>query len=370
MKDQQTLISPLEKYKQDLTQTDFVFDPQQQVTVEQLEYLYHRLIQQQHHKSKWSWMPRFWDTQKTPEKGLYIWGGVGRGKTYLMDTFYDLLPFQEKKRVHFHRMMHWVHQELKRYAGRKNPIKHVARTIAKNTCIICFDEFFVSDITDAMILAGLLASLFEQGITLVATSNIPPEKLYWNGLQRERFEPAIALIQQNTQIIHLDSITDYRLRTLEQAEIYHFPLDEQAQKNLTFSFEHLVLEEQTPGSKIEIEGRWIHTVRVGEGVVWLSFREICCTPRSQNDYIELSRCFHTVLIDSVEQMSDNLNDAARRWINLVDEFYERKVNLIITAEVEIDALYIGQSLAFEFKRTISRLKEMQSCEYLSQPHLP
>jgi cell division protein ZapE len=265
--------------------------------------------------------------------------------------------------------MHEVHHQLKAHKGETDPLDKIADEMASNLLVICFDEFFVSDITDAMILGGLFKALFQRGVALVATSNIPPEKLYWNGLQRERFLPAIELIQKYTQVVNVDGGVDYRLRTLEQAEIYHYPLDQQAIDNLNFSFNHLATEVEPDGTAIEVEGRRIETLRLAEGVVWFDFDAICNTPRSHADYIELSRCFHTVLIHKLYQMNDDNNDAMRRFISLVDEFYERHVKLIIAATVPMEQIYVGKGLAFEFQRTLSRLQEMQSRSYLAKPHL-
>ncbi|MCO7224019.1 cell division protein ZapE [Pleionea sp. CnH1-48] len=364
------MLRPVEQYKQDLLRDDFQHDPAQEQAVKLLDDLYERLVKRYAEGSGLSAKLARWFGNKEPEQGLYFWGGVGRGKTYLVDTFFDSLPFEQKKRLHFHRFMHKVHHQLKQRKGEKNPLDKIAADMAEGTYVICFDEFFVSDITDAMLLAGLFKELFKHGVTLVATSNIPPEKLYWNGLQRDRFLPAIDLIQRYTNVVNVDGGVDYRLRTLKQAEIFHYPLDAAAHRNLTFSFEHLATEEQADGTPLEVEGRLIDTVRLAEGVVWFDFDAICNTPRSHADYIEISRCFHSVLVGEMPQLNNENNDAMRRFISLVDEFYERNVKLMIAAEVALDELYIGTGLAFEFKRTLSRLKEMQSEDYLAQAHLP
>ncbi len=364
------MLTPLKKYQQDLQRDDFSHDAAQEEAVKLLDDLFHRLVRRnQQSVSLFSKLASAF-TSPQPEKGLYFWGGVGRGKTYLVDTFFDCLPFDKKKRLHFHRFMHDVHHQLKHYKGEKNPLDRIADDMANDLLIICFDEFFVSDITDAMILGGLFQALFARGVALVATSNIPPEKLYWNGLQRERFLPAIELVQKHTQVVNVDGGIDYRLRTLEQAEIYHYPLDQQAIDNLNFSFDHLATEVEPDGTPITVEGRSIDTVRLGEGVVWFDFNAICNTPRSHADYIELSRCYQSVLISDLKQMGNDNNDAMRRFISLVDEFYERNVKLIIAAEVPMEQIYTGTGLAFEFKRTLSRLQEMQSHDYLARPHLP
>jgi cell division protein ZapE len=246
----------------------------------------------------------------------------------------------------------------------------VADGFARQARVICFDEFHVSDITDAMLLSGLLEALYERGVTLVATSNQPPDKLYAGGLQRDRFLPAIALIKQHCVVINVDSGIDYRLRFLDSAEIYHHPLDERAGQVLGSAFTHLAPDTGSVGAQIEIEGRHIQTVRCADGVVWFDFRAICDGPRGPADYIELARLFQTVLIANIPQMGEDQNDQARRLMTLVDEFYDRNVKLIMTAAVPVPALYTGKRLASSFERTISRLVEMQSHEYLALQHEP
>ncbi len=308
----------------------------------------------------------------TPVKGLYFWGGVGRGKTYLVDTFFEALPFKEKVRTHFHRFMKRVHEEMKTLPGEKNPLTIIAKRFSEEARVICFDEFFVSDITDAMILGTLMEELFKNGVTLVATSNIVPDGLYKDGLQRARFLPAIALIKQNTEIVNVDSGVDYRLRHLEQAELFHFPLNEAANESLKKSFRALTPEctQAVENDKLMIENREIIALRTCDDVAWFEFRQLCDGPRSQNDYIELGKIFHAVILSGVEQMSVTTDDIARRFINMVDEFYDRNVKLIISAEVELKDLYTGGRLNFEFQRTLSRLLEMQSHEFLSRGHKP
>ena len=308
----------------------------------------------------------------TPVKGLYFWGGVGRGKTYLVDTFFEALPFKEKVRTHFHRFMKRVHEEMKTLPGEKNPLTIIAKRFSDEARVICFDEFFVSDITDAMILGTLMEELFKNGVTLVATSNIVPDGLYKDGLQRARFLPAIALIKQNTEIVNVDSGVDYRLRHLEQAELYHYPLNDAALDSLKKSFRALTPEctKAVENDKLMIENREIIALRTCDDVAWFEFRQLCDGPRSQNDYIELGKVFHAVILSGVEQMSVTTDDIARRFINMVDEFYDRNVKLIISAEVELKDLYTGGRLNFEFQRTLSRLLEMQSHEFLSRGHKP
>jgi len=362
-------LTPQQRYQQDIQTGDFSEDPCQQSAVALLDDLYNRVVEAEKKQGLLVQIASIFSSHKAPLKGLYFWGGVGRGKTYLMDMFYDLLPTDKKMRLHFHRFMHQTHEQLIEHKGRQDPLFLIADELASKTRIICFDEFFVKDITDAMILGGLFEALFQRGVSLVATSNIPPERLYWNGLQRERFIPAIKLIEKHCQIVNLDNGIDYRLRTLEQADIFHCPHDEEAIANLNNSFNHLATEEMPDNSPIEVEHRIIQTIRCAEGVVWFSFSEICETARSQNDYIEISRCFQTVMVSDIPQLDAKDDAATRRFISLVDEFYERHVNLMITASVELEELYIGSRLAFEFKRTLSRLQEMQSHDYLALEHL-
>ncbi|WP_299591245.1 cell division protein ZapE [uncultured Microbulbifer sp.] len=366
-------LTPMERYERDLQRPEFVEDPAQRAAVEALQDLYERLLAKHcGGGGVVGRLKRLWQRENVPEKGLYFWGGVGRGKTYLMDAFFESLPFEEKQRTHFHRFMRDVHRQLKALSGEKNPLEKVADGIASRARVLCFDEFFVSDITDAMILANLLEALFERGVTLVATSNIIPEGLYKDGLQRARFLPAIDLLLEHTSVVNVDNGVDYRLRALEMAELYHTPLDEEADESLDRSFASLMVEgcEVRESVSLDIEGRPIVARRVADDVAWFEFAELCDGPRSQNDYIELAREFHTVLLANVPQMDGRMESQARRFINLVDEFYDRCVKLVVSAAEPIESLYIGGQLRFEFDRTMSRLQEMQSREYLARPHRP
>ncbi|MEE9551951.1 MAG: cell division protein ZapE, partial [Gammaproteobacteria bacterium] len=280
------------------------------------------------------------------------------------------LPFPEKSRIHFHRFMQMVHQELKQLKNIENPLQKVADNISTRTWVLCFDEFHVSDITDAMLLSGLLEALFDRGVTLVTTSNEEPDQLYWDGLQRERFLPAIELIKKHTRVVNVDSGNDYRLRFLDKAEIYHCPLDEIATEMLCNNFEHIAPDEGMDDVALEIEGREIRTVRCADGVAWFEFTGICDGPRGSADYIELSRLYQTVLISNIPAMTDTDNDKAKRFMTLVDEFYDHNVKLILTAAVPPEDLYTGKRLTKAFKRTISRLQEMQTHDYLARQHLP
>ncbi|MCC5855817.1 MAG: AFG1 family ATPase [Idiomarina sp.] len=368
-----SVASPWELYQQDIASGGFVHDAAQENAVRHLQRLYEELIAaaqvksglRQRLKRKLLNKP----AQK-PVKGLYFWGGVGRGKTYLVDTFYNALPFEDKWRVHFHRFMHRVHDELKALKGQSDPLPKIAAGLAKEARVICFDEFYVQDITDAMILGTLMEALFSHGVVLVATSNIVPDDLYKNGLQRARFLPAIALIKERCEIVNVDGGVDYRLRTLEKAEIYHSPLDASADTNLLHYFQQLAPDHQahSEGVSIAINGRKIPTRMEADDVILFDFQAICGGPRSQNDYIEIARLYHAVLISDVRIMNQDTDDTARRFIALVDEFYERRVKLIMSGEAPLEALYTGGRLTFEFQRCLSRLQEMQSREYLAKQH--
>lgn len=366
-------MTPITRYKQDLTREDFNYDPAQEEAVEALQDLFDRLVANQSNQASGGFLSKF-RKKKAPavEQGLYFWGGVGRGKTYLMDTFFDCLPTEKKMRLHFHRFMQMVHQELRKLNDVKNPLEIVGKEISSKAQVLCFDEFFVTDITDAMILAGLLEVLFENGTTLVATSNIEPDGLYKNGLQRARFLPAIALVNKHTRVMNVDGGVDYRLRTLKQAKLYHYPLGEAADSQLHERFMSLISDAShiVEGGVVEIEGRGIPLIRSCEDLAWFDIKALCDGPRSQVDYIEIARFYSTVIISNLPQMDSSRDDLARRFINLVDEFYDRHVKVIFSAEVAIPDIYTGTRLSFEYDRTVSRLLEMQSEEYLSLEHRP
>ncbi|CAM3503313.1 AFG1-like ATPase [Vibrio aerogenes CECT 7868] len=367
-------MTPKQRYHYDLANNAFQIDSAQSDAIDMLDELHLRLTEYQapqvETRSFFSKLLRKKPAAPSAPKGIYLWGGVGRGKTYLMDTFFESVPSARKIRMHFHRFMYRVHDELKQLKDVADPLDIVAQRFKEETDIICFDEFFVSDITDAMILGTLFQSLFAQGIILVATSNIPPHLLYRNGLQRARFLPAIALIEKHCQIINVDSGVDYRLRTLEQADIYHFPNDEKSMDNLNRYYDQLIHQQENEfEGYIEVNHRRMPIIKSSHGVLLITFEQLCETMRSAGDYIEISRLYHTVLLADVKQMNEAMDDAARRFIALVDEFYERRVKLILSAEVALEKLYVGRQLEFEFQRCQSRLTEMQSREYLARDHL-
>ncbi|HHA1933100.1 TPA: cell division protein ZapE [Enterobacter ludwigii] len=305
-----------------------------------------------------------------PVRGLYMWGGVGRGKTWLMDLFYLSLPGSRKQRLHFHRFMLRVHEELTALQGKSDPLEIVADRFKAETDILCFDEFFVSDITDAMLLGGLMKALFARGITLVATSNIPPDELYRNGLQRARFLPAIDAIKQHCDIMNVDAGVDYRLRTLTQAHLWLSPLNDETTQQMDKLWLALAGAKRAHAPELEINHRLLQTLGVENQTLAVSFATLCVDARSQHDYIALSRLFHTVMLLNVPVMTPLMESEARRFIALVDEFYERHVKLVVSAEVPLYEVYKGERLKFEFQRCLSRLQEMQSEEYLKLQHMP
>lgn len=313
---------------------------------------------------------RFGGAPERPVQGLYLWGGVGRGKTHIVNSLHAALPFPDKMRVHFHGFMLSVHRRLRALGERRDPLDVLAADLASETRIICFDEFHVSDITDAMLLGRLLEGLFARGVTLVATSNIAPDDLYRDGLQREQFLPAIALIKSHTDVVELDSGIDYRLRVLERDQTYHTPLGAAAEQALESCFRALAPEGFARDASLEVAGRDIETRGIADGIVWFDFPAICETARSAGDYIEIARRFHTVLLSGVPVMDDRERDRVVRFIHLVDELYERNVNLILSAAAEPEDLYSGERLAVRFDRARSRLAEMQSHDYLAAEHLP
>ena len=363
-------MTPLEKYQENLLRDDFSSDPAQKDAVQHTQALYEELTEIDEEKGLVEQIKnKLLSEKRQTIKGLYFWGGVGRGKTYIIDAFYDCLPFSDKTRIHFHRFMQRIHNELKQLKDVEDPLLIVADKITEETRVLCFDEFHVTDITDAMLLGGLIKALFERGVILVTTSNEAPDQLYPGGLQRERFLPAIELIKQHTHVINIDSGIDYRLRFLDKAETYHYPLDQNATGMLRNNFEHIAPDEGADDLVLEIEGRMIKTVSCADGVVWFKFSEICDGPRGAADYIEISRLFQTVLIANIPTFSDENNDQAKRFMTLVDEFYDHNVKLIVTAAALPGALYNGKRLEKPFQRTISRLQEMQTHDYLAKQHL-
>lgn len=372
-------LSPLSRYQQALDAGEYQADEIQRQAVTRLEGIYQALQQAPAAsvaanglRGRLSrWLGKGAETASLrPVQGLYMWGGVGRGKTWLMDMFFHSLPGERKLRLHFHRFMLRVHEELTELQGQENPLEMIADGFKAQTDVVCFDEFFVSDITDAMLLATLLQALFARGITLVATSNIPPDDLYRNGLQRARFLPAIALINDYCDVMNVDAGIDYRLRTLTQAHLYLTPLDSQTRETMDRMFIKLAGKAGEDAPVLQVNHRPLQAIRAVDGVLAVDFHTLCEEPRSQLDYIALSRLYHSVILHNVQVMGPLKENTARRFLALVDEFYERHVKLVIAAEASMFDIYQGERLKFEYQRCLSRLQEMQSEEYLKLPHLP
>lgn len=347
-------------YQQALSQKGYAADAAQQQAIERLQRLFDEFMI--YHQSQQSMLKR-WFSKAEPPKGVYLWGGVGRGKSFLMDAFYSSLPVERKARLHFHEFMRGVHDQLKQLRSQSDPLEVVAKTIAQRYEIICFDEFHVSDIADAMILHKLLHELFEQGVSFVMTSNYEPSLLYTDGLHRDRILPAIELIKRRMDILNVDTGVDYRRRSLEQMRLYLTPITEQTHTELTEAFQNLTGDAPV-ASQIEIESRQLPVLACHNNVVWFDFKTLCEGPRSQNDYLDLVSRFDTVLLSNVPKMAARDASAARRFTWLIDVLYDHKVKLIMSAAVPTSELYVAGPMSGEFHRTESRLMEMQSKEYV------
>jgi len=343
-------------YQQSLAKRGFVSDPAQWRAVERLQQLYEEWSAYKARRN--NALKRLLVHPGLP-KGVYLWGPVGRGKSFLMDAFFLCVPLVRKRRVHFHPFMREIHRELDELRGTEDPLAAVAERTASRHRLICFDEFHVSDIADAMILGRFLEQAMQRGVEFVMTSNYHPDQLYPNGLQRERFLPAIELIKQRLDIVSVDNGTDYRRLKMERMKVYHVGSD----APLAAIFDELrdVEEEKQP---LEVEGRAIPYRKRAGGLVWFDFDVLCGGPRSYTDYVDLAKRFHTVMLSNVPRLSPKDSDAARRFTWLVDVFYDDRVNLIVSAEAEPEGLFPAGEQAAEFQRTVSRLHEMQSVEYL------
>ncbi len=352
-----------EKYQQAIAEGHRQ-DPHQASAVRRLQLLSDRCDADRPARAGW--------LRRSPplERGIYLWGGVGRGKTWLMDLYYDALPGKAKLRLHFHRFMQNMHQQLQQHGRQSNPLERIARRLASRTRVICLDEFVVSDIGDAVIIAGVLKALFDAGVTLVTTSNQPPEGLYRGGIQRASFLPAIDLLHRHTEVIELGGDFDYRLQVAERAGIYHHPLGETAENHLQAAFRKLATGPIQRGGQVRVLHRDIPCRYAAGGVAWFDFDALCGPPRSQNDYIELARQHHSVIISDIPLLDGSSDDRSRRLVLLIDEFYDRRVKLMLSAATVPERLYCGERLAFDFQRTASRLLEMQTAGYLSSPHRP
>lgn len=359
----QERLRPREWYDALKRRPDFTPDPAQGRAVESLHRLHDELA---------AWrrplLPFRWLAPKAP-KGLYLWGGVGRGKSFLMDQFFAHAPVEKKRRLHFHRFMQEAHGLLDTLKGRRDPLAEVARRLAVSARLLCLDEFPVSDIADAMILSRLLKELLDRGTVLVLTSNQEPDRLYVNGLQRDAFLPAIALLKARLETVQVDNGEDYRLRFLERAEVYHLPDRSDALGRLEIIFGQVTEGGETLSPTLRLQGRQVAALRRAAGAVWFDFKQICGTPRSQTDYLEIAREYPTVLVSGVPRMVPEQSAEARRFTWLVDVCYDRRVKLIVSADGPPEALYPAGLNSAEFTRTASRLYEMQSRHYLAAPHL-
>ena len=353
--------SVLDTYQTELAARGYQSDPAQLRAVQALDRCASKWAQYKAQRSN-----AFKKLINRPEipRGVYLYGGVGRGKSFLMDCFYHAVPLRRKTRLHFHEFMREVHRELAALQGTVNPLDELGRRIAQKYRLICFDEFHVADITDAMILHRLLAALFDNGVGFVTTSNFKPDDLYPGGLHRNRILPAIALLNERLEVLNVDNGTDYRRRTMEQLKLYHVPCGALADAAMREAFERLA-ETQDEDPALHIEAREIHARRKAGGVIWFDFKTLCGGPRSQNDYLEIATQFHTLLLSDVPQMSVRMASEARRFTWLIDVLYDRRVKLIVSAQVSAEALYLEGPLAHEFPRTVSRLNEMQSSEFLA-----
>ncbi|MGN6808316.1 MAG: cell division protein ZapE [Trinickia sp.] len=356
-------MNVLEYYEHELQARGYLADDAQLAAVNRLQQCYAEWVT---YKSRRSNALRKLLVHPELPRGVYMWGGVGRGKSFLMDSFYAVVPVQRKTRLHFHEFMREVHRQLEELKGQADPLDELARRVAKRYRLICFDEFHVSDIADAMILHRLLTGLFDNGVQFVMTSNYDPDTLYPDGLHRDRVLPAIELVKERLDVMNVDGGTDYRRRTLAQVNVYHTPLGAEADRALRAAFAQLAaVPDESP--LLHIEKRELKALRRADGVVWFDFATLCGGPRSQNDYLELASRFHTVVLSGVPQMTPRMASEARRFTWLVDVFYDHKVKLLMSAAVAPEALYPEGPMANEFGRTVSRLVEMQSKEYLEAP---
>jgi len=352
-------MTPLKYYQEQVENGAIIPDDAQLSVLHELDITHRELLRERKHRSSITAMIR---KPKTVQ-GMYLCGGVGIGKTFMMDCFYQSIPFPEKLRMHFHAFMRMIHRELKLKQGKKNPVKLIAAELAKKYMVICFDEFIVNDITDAMLLARLLDGLFANGVTLIATSNIMPDNLYKRGLQRDQFIPAIELIKKHTHVISIETTTDYRLRHLNHAGVFYVPNDAEAMAEMEKSFALLAQGNEPLEMPIEICGRIIKIKKVSGDIVWFDFNSLCKPPRSQQDYLAISENFNTVFISDIPIITANQNDTISLFIRLIDVFYDAHVRLVLSAEGEVEELYANGRMQFEYARACSRLREMQSSHY-------
>ncbi len=348
------MLTPAERYQHAIATGEYLPDENQAIVVDHFQKLYSEIEDTR------------WFKRRSPIKGLYIWGSVGVGKTWLMDLFFNSLTTKQKTRMHFHDFMHEMHDQLQRFQGSSDPLKKIAAQFARHTKILCFDEFYVSDIGDAMILANIFEAFFKEKIIIVATSNVVPDQLYKDGLQRARFMPAISLIKKHMAVLHLPTTRDYRLRELEEAGIFFSPLTNETHHNVEKLFHQLAHGEIKLGKDIYLYDRPIQTLGFADNILWLDFKKICASPRSQLDYLSIVKRWSTVIIDNLTPITEFATNTARYFINLIDILYDSRVTLILRSECAIHDIYTKGELIFDFKRTISRLTEMQSTSYLQE----
>jgi cell division protein ZapE len=351
-----------EFYQHALTQRDFKADEAQQRAVDRLQLCYDEWVDYKAQRS--NSFKRFINRPDVP-RGVYMWGGVGRGKSFLMDSFYSVVPLVRKTRLHFHEFMRDIHRQLDELKGVSNPLEEVARKVAKKYRLICFDEFHISDVADAMIMYNLLSALFDNGVSFIMTSNYDPELLYPDGLHRDRILPTIALLKEKMDVMNVDAGVDYRGRALEQVDSYYTPLGAETDAALRAAYARIA-ETADDDPHVTIESRQIRALRRAGTIIWFDFATLCGGPRSQNDYLEIASQFHTVILSGIPMMSAGQSSEARRFTWLIDVFYDQKVKLIMSAEVEPEELYTSGMLANEFHRTVSRIVEMQSREYMDK----
>jgi cell division protein ZapE len=358
------VATPSQAYAAGVARGDWDADPAQAAALRELDRIHAALVD----VAPTGWLSRLFGGDVAQTRGLYLWGGVGRGKTFLVDLFHAGLPIAQKRRTHFHRFMREIHAALRAHAGERDPLATIARQWRRQVRVLVLDEFFVSDIGDAMLLGRLLERLFAEGVVLVTTSNTPPALLYKDGLQRARFEPAIAQIEQHCEVSHLQSAHDYRLRALTRSPVYRQPLDAESDTWLEARWHALGGDDSHRNGSIQLDGRRIAVRARFDGMAWFDFAALCEGPRAAADYIEIACEFHTVLLGDIPVMDARMDDAARRFVTLVDELYDRHVNLVCSADAPPMALYAGERLVGAFERTASRLVEMRSAEYLALEH--
>ena len=358
--------SPLTWYQAASQQAAFIRDAAQARAIEHLDRLWTELMMFKRKRNRF--LGRSLRSPQLP-KGLYFYGGVGRGKSFLMDAFYGCLPYRRKRRVHFHAFMTEIHQRLRGLKSEANPLKAVAAEIAKETRVLCFDEFHVSDIADAMILGRLLENLFNEGVVLVATSNYAPSELYPQGQNRSSFLSTIALIEEKLTILNVDGGEDYRHRTLTAAEVFYIPANDENERKLADLFTQVTAGQVERPSEIEIHGRMLRCKKRTDKAIWFDFRMLCFGPRSQADYLYLSEHYEMIFVSGIEKLSQAERAEARRLTWLIDVMYDYRVKFCATCDVPVGEIYVEGDFAQEFVRTASRLTEMQSQEYLNLPHL-